>query len=107
MIIDGIDVRGCKLSVKPFQPAPTTNHVSSALTPSEKSLLLNAASVSIQNNLYVTQIPKNLSESEVQRTFAMHGKTSSFKLICSDSYTTNIAYVAYVNADHASKVFKI
>jgi RNA recognition motif-containing protein len=53
----------------------------------------------------VTRIPKDLSESDVRRKFAIFGRISSFKLVNEESYTTNIAYVAFCSSSHALSAF--
>lgn len=86
LIIDGVPIEGKILSVKPLglvvksEPTPTG-----------------------LNNLYVTQIDKNLSETDLRRSFAKFGKVSSCKLVSKDEYPTNIAYVAFANPDHAKQ----
>ena len=54
------------------------------------------------NNLYLSGLSKQHDdEFLLRRTFATFGKISSFKLISKPEFTTNIAYLAYVNPAHA------
>lgn len=86
LIIDGVPIEGKTLSVKPLGVV-----VKSEPTPTGL------------NNLYVSQLDKNLSEADLRRSFARFGKVSSCKLVSKIEYPTNIAYVAFANPDHAKQ----
>ena len=55
------------------------------------------------NNLYVSGLDKNMSELDVRRTFGRFGKISSFKLVSKSEYLSNIAFIAYLNPEHAKQ----
>lgn len=58
------------------------------------------------NNLYVTDIPKELIDVQVRRTFARYGKISSFSLVSKEQFATNIAFVGFMNPEHARAAFE-
>ena len=86
LIIDGVTIQNKKLSVKPLV-AGKNDKPESAAGP---------------NNLYVQGLPKELSETEVRRIFAKFGRITSIKLLNKLEFTTNIAYVAFSNPEHAA-----
>ena len=58
------------------------------------------------NNLYVKDLDKQFDETKVRRAFAMFGKIQSFKLLNKPEFTTNIAFVAYVDPKNAASALK-
>jgi len=56
--------------------------------------------------LYIKNIPKHLTSTEVRRIFARFGKISSFSLVNKEQFSTNICYVGFMNPNHAKSAFE-
>ena len=49
---------------------------------------------------------KELSGDDIRRAFARFGKISSFNLVNKPEFSTNVAFVGFVNPDHAKAAFE-
>jgi RNA recognition motif-containing protein len=54
----------------------------------------------------VKSLGKELSGDEIRRAFARFGKISSFNLVNKPEFSTNVAFVGFVNPDHAKAAFE-
>lgn len=52
-------------------------------------------------NLYVRDLDKDLTETDVRQKFARFGKVKSLKLVSHIQFATNIAFIAFFNSSHA------
>jgi len=112
LLLDGVRVQGCRLSVKPSpsSAAPLTSlNAQKPLNAQQlrsETLVQAKPPAGAKNNLHVSQLPKELDENQVRRAFANFGRISSFKLVSKENYSNNIAYVAYSNPLHAQRAFE-
>lgn len=89
LAIDGVSLKGSRLSVKPVIASQDVD-LSALVGP---------------NNLYIRDLSKEFDEQQVRRAFAKFGKISSFRLLDKSEFTTNVAFVAYLNPQNATLAF--
>jgi RNA recognition motif-containing protein len=89
LAIDGVSLKGSRLSVKPVIASQDVD-LSALVGP---------------NNLYIRDLSKEFDEQQVRRAFAKFGKISSFRLLNKSEFTTNVAFVAYLYPQNATLAF--
>ena len=89
MQLDETNLAGCSLRIKPLNDHQAVTEFSE----------------SGDTNLYLKDIAKSATASQVRRALAVYGRLSSFNLVNKPEFMTNIAFASFVSPVHAKQAF--